>query len=204
MSKFFEAVGMISVGAVAAGGMMWFVTLPPEEATVTPAAFAPTQQPAVFTADQPAPAIEVTRAAGTAVQLGAADRIHAIIQQTDDSIDSQEPLTPEQQEVVAFFEKIARDRNAQGGTQDATINFDNLTIERLNVKYYYSTAADYRDVDVPGLMAEQRQLVQSNICNQTSIRTLIAEYDLEYTYRFLSNDFRYIGEVVGDVAACPN
>lgn len=203
MSKFFEVVGMISIGAVAAGGMMWLVTQPSEEATAPAVGFGATEQTAAFAPAAAPQAVEVTRAAGTAVQLGAADKIHAIIAQTEDSIQSQDPLTPEQQEVVAFFEKVARDRNAAGGTTGQAVNFDNLTIDRLNVKYYYSTAARYNDLDVPALLDEQKQLVQANICNQESIRTLITEYELEYTYRFISNDFRFIGEVAGDVSACP-
>ena len=198
--KFIEAAAMLSVGAFSAGAAIWYVTGPDAEPTEA-------ELNGVFSStvavqhEEP----QVTRAIVNPLPLGAADRIHAIISQTEDTIDSVQPLTPEQEEVVAFFEKIARDRNAEGTTTpDALVSFDNLTIDGLTVRYYYTTADRYDDLDRATLLSEQAALVQSNICNQASIRQLISEYGVGYNYRFISKDFRFIGEVTGDLEICPS
>lgn len=204
MAKFLESVGMLSIGACVAGGAFWLMTLSDDAVTV---AAAPVMTPDVQTVADPVltqDVAEVSRAMNTNVALGAADQIHALMSQTEDAMANEIELTPEQREVVAIFESTARTRNAEGSSSDGRVNFDNLTINDLNVRYYYSTAAHFDALDVQDLLAEQKLLVQDNICNQDSIRTLITEFDVSYTYRFLSADFRYIGEVNGDVTACPS
>jgi hypothetical protein len=198
--KVVEAAGMLVVGAAAAVAAIWYVTGPEQEqqtGVINPA-FAP-----ITDTDETEP--QVTRAVANAVPLGAADRIHAIIAQSEDTIDSVQTLTPEQEEVVAFFEKIARDRNAEGtATPDARISFDNITIDRLTVRYYYTTSDRYEDLDRDALLAEQAVLVHDNICHQESMRRLISEFGVDYNYRFISKDFRFIGEVHGDLENCPS
>lgn len=205
-----ETVGMMSTGALLALGAMQIFdlniggggsTAPVQAQISAPAAAEPASQAA---APQPAP--QVTRAASDLSGVGpvsTADQLASIVQQSIEPLERSDDLTPEQLEVIAFFERSARQLNeANERTAGSLLRFSNMSIDQLNVKYFYQFGQNYGDLRAAELIAEQNRLVRDNVCNTASILTLMTDFDFTYTYTYTSDDHRLVGVVEADASTC--
>ena len=212
--KVMEVVGMMSTGALLTLGGLYL--LAPERlgmlAAPTDAApqTASVQTVAPEAAATPAPAetVEVTRGttdlSATATGVAStADQLRNIVAVSMEPIERTNQLTDEQLEVIAFFERSAREYNqAYDPNLGAALRFSNMAIDRLNVRYFYVIGADYAEMDRDEVIAEQRASVIENICGSSAIRTLMEDYDFRYTYTYLSADNRQVGEIIGNALSC--
>ncbi|MCF6443435.1 hypothetical protein [Nereida sp. MMG025] len=165
---------------------------------------APQQQAEMATqAAETQDAAEVTRQAADPLTLNTISKLNAVVSKAQTPLTRTEDLTDEQLEVIAFFERTAREMNESGQARGGqALRFNNMTIDRLNVRYYYTVGQTFDRISPAAVMAEQDALVHEQICNDASIQTLMRDYGFEYTYRYASQDFRFVGEVKGDLAKC--
>lgn len=187
--KIFEAIGMISTGAlVALGGVYLFGGFTQNASTDAPAT------------DM------VTRADTDLSSVGganAAQRISQIVALSQEPLRRTEELSPMQREAIAFFERIARKQNAQRGAETGDgLRFNNMAVDQLNVRYFYTVDAPYRAMNRGALLAEQERLVVANLCESEAIRTLMTEYGFKYDYSYVSSDGRLAGRVMADAGSC--
>ena len=147
--------------------------------------------------------VEVTRQQADPLTLSTISTLQSVVANSQTELSRTDDLSPEQLEVVAFFELSARQLNESVKSERGQLlHFDNMTIDKLNVRYYYTYNSRYDQIDREAALAEQARLVYDNICSDTAIRTLMDEYGLNYTYRYISSDFRHVGEVNGSIESC--
>ena len=147
--------------------------------------------------------VEVTRQQADPLTLSTISTLQSVVANSQTELSRTDYLSPEQLEVVAFFERSARQLNESVKSERGQLlHFDNMTIDKLNVRYYYTYNSRYDQIDREAALAEQARLVYDNICTDTAIRTVMDEYGLNYTYRYISSDFRHVGEVNGSIESC--
>lgn len=112
-------------------------------------------------------------------------------------------LTEEQQQIVAFFERTAREMNEAGGQRlNRVLEFDHLAINGLDVRYYYTVRKNYADLNPAVVLAEQRAYISQTVCNDPAVRQLIASYGFRYSYSYLSQENRLIGRLNANLDGC--
>lgn len=113
------------------------------------------------------------------------------------------PLTPEQKEIVAFFERTAREMNEAGGQRlSADLEFDHLAIDGLRVRYFYTVRKLYQDLNPRLVLNEQTRYITQTLCSDPAGRQLIEDYGFDYSYSYLSKEHRLIGRINGDLGRC--
>ena len=112
-------------------------------------------------------------------------------------------LSIEQQEIVKFFERTARQMNQQDKmASNGHIQFSNMAVRGLNVRYFYRVPQDYVEVNSTALLNSQQAKVRRTLCENTAIRTLLSDYDFAYTYTYVSEDSRQLGQISADARIC--
>ena len=187
--KIMETVGMMSTGGIVALGVAWFAgafgsdTVPtePEAPAVTRAA----------TSDMTGvgPVTQDALLSGIAA-LGA------------DTLSQSDELTPMQEAVIDFFVQTARQMNSTLDSGTGVIQFSNLTVQRLNVTYYFRVAHRFDELNPGILLQNLTPIVHSNLCNDASVRQIMAEHGFVYSYRYVSSDGRYLGQIQGTARDC--
>ena len=123
--------------------------------------------------------VEVTRQQADPLTLSTISTLQSVVANSQTELSRTDDLSPEQLEVVAFFERSARQLNESVKSERGQLlHFDNRTIDKLNVRYYYTYNSRYDQIDREAALAEQARLVYDNICTDTAIRTLMDEYGL--------------------------
>ncbi|MEH6646274.1 hypothetical protein [Sulfitobacter sp.] len=153
-----DMVGMMSTGALLAIGVMYLgdkIGGSNDQSEPAAVAVIADQQPI----DQGTEIVSRTDIShlgqSTAQQL---QRIVAIsaqgLRQTPD-------LTPEQQEIVTFFERAARDMNQTADRSDESsyVQFSNMAVQGLKVRYFYRVGQTYEAVDKVSLFADQQAMM---------------------------------------------
>jgi len=221
-----EAIGMMSTGALLAiGGYFAYGQLvaDPEGAPVQTVwqGAAPDAQSGpqsalrpdvnAVTADVPqgsrigAPSDEqVSRNASDIAGFSTADRLQALASLSlEPASQPENQLTPEQQEAIHLFERAARDFNQSSSTdRSKAVRFANMAISGLHVKYFYTIAYPFEEIDVAQTMAQQEGFVLATICDAGAIRMLMQDFGFDYSYTFISKDSRMVGKVAGDIRSC--
>ncbi|EET47404.1 hypothetical protein [Thalassobium sp. R2A62] len=104
-----------------------------------------------------------------------------------------ENLSPEQMEIMAFFERTARELNANGSQQVGDdLKFDHFAIDQLDVRYFYTVERDYSRINPRLIMQEQQQAIQATVCADETLKLLATDYGFVYSYNYLSLDQRLI------------
>lgn len=192
-----ETVGMMSTGALLTLGVAYFMgafDAPPQVSYV--------QQPAAA-AVQPAATAQVTRASVDLSDVSPVDQIESIVALSEDGLSQDQELSDEQREVIAFFEDTAREMNeADRDRTNDSVQFSNMAVSNLEVRYFYTVPARFDALDVDTIMASQSDLVMQTLCQGDAIKTLMEEYGFKYTYNYISADFRMIGAVQADASTC--
>lgn len=194
--KFFETVGMMATGAALTLGAIYVIAPDTLSGTVTPIV---AEAPAAQVTATP----EVTRGTTDIAEVAQVSQIATIVSLAERGLDDQQELTPEQQEVVAFFEDTARAMNETSRVKNAgEVQFNNMAVSNLRVLYYYTVPAPYEDLNRSEIMQAQTDVVENTLCQGEAIQTLMQDYGFEYTYTYVSGDNRLIGKVVADAETC--
>jgi len=203
--KIMEVVGMMSTGALLTIGGLYL--LAPER--LMPSGNAPAPAAVAAAPAEAEPAAAVTRGqtdlatASPAAVTSTAEQLRSIVAVSMEPLERTSSLSDEQLEVIAFFERSAREYNqAYDPNLGAALRFSNMAIDRLNVRYYYIVGADYDEMDRTAVIEEQRASVVDNICSSPAIRTLMTDYDFRYTYTYLSADHRQVGQITTNALTC--
>lgn len=165
------------------------------------------QQPQIANAVRPAPqaAPEQTVTSADMNLLGqdTAAQIGQIVAMSQQELDGSSELTPEQMEIIQFFERTAREMNQQDKmAANGHIQFSNMAVRGLNVRYFYRVPEAFSDVNSPELLNSQLAKVRRTLCENTAIRTLLSDYGFGYTYTYISNDSRQLGQISADARTC--
>ncbi|SMY07557.1 hypothetical protein [Flavimaricola marinus] len=209
-----ETVGMMSTGALVMLGGVYLLdmvrgpeTLPGTAAQVAPVA-APAAQPvaaqaAASQAQPVAPAVEVTRAQSDMSGAATIGQLESFVALSMRPVTTDIPLTPEQEEIIAYFKRTARDLNSvSDGYAGEYVAFNDMAINRLEIRHFYTVRQNISDIPVAELLESQTALVQANMCDEPMMRTLIDEHGFRFTYSYLSADNRFLGNVHGNTEAC--
>lgn len=205
-----DTIGMMSTGALITLGVIYVFApqalpsrgiAPAPVPLESPDALAVTSQPLDVAPQSQPPA--VTRTTNDLDQISPIGQIDAIVSMSQAGLQRQQDLSPEQLEVIAFFESTARQMNQTNREKSADqVQFNNMAIDRLRVLYYYTVPARYDELDQNAVMMAQADLVTDTLCNGESIRTLMEDYGFSYTYTYVSSDLRKIGSVQADASIC--
>lgn len=217
-----ETVGMMSTGALVMLGGVYLVDhlqgpdTPPATVQIVTAQPPTTQaaglaapQPAgiaqapAVAAQQPTAAIEVTRTRSDLTGSASIGQLESFVSLSLQPRASDAPLTAEQEEIIAFFRRTARDLNSVSeGYSGEYVAFNDMSINRLEIRHFYTVRQSLGEVPVDVLLASQADLVQANICEEPMMRTLMDEHGFRFTYSYISQDNRFIGNVRGDTQSC--
>ncbi|MEY1555531.1 hypothetical protein AB3Y40_07835 [Yoonia sp. R2331] len=193
-----ETVGMMSTGALLTIGVGYFMGAFDQPAAQQQIA---QQQPAAVV--QTAPAPQVTRATTDLTEVSPVNQIEAIVALSEQGLSQDQELSDEQREVIAFFEDTARAMNeADRDRTSDTVQFSNMAVSDLKVRYFYTVPARYDALNVDEIMTAQAQLVNETLCQGDAIQTLMQDYGFEYVYTYISSDHRMIGAVQANAATC--
>lgn len=133
----------------------------------------------------------------TAAQIG---RIVAVSQQ---GLGATDELSAEQKEIVKFFERTARQMNQQDKmAANGHIQFSNMAVRGLNVRYFYRVPQNFDEVNSAALLQSQQSKVRRTLCDNTAIRTLLSDFGFAYTYTYVSDDSRQLGQISADARVC--
>lgn len=183
-----DAIGMMSTGALATLGIIYFV--------------APEALPQRGTTSNDATGT-VSRNSTDLNAISPIGQIEAIVAMSEAGLKRETEMTPEQLEAIAFFENTAREMNQTSREKSADqVQFNNMAVADLQVLYYYTVPARYDALNRDAIMAAQEKLVTATLCNGAAIRTLMQDYGFEYTYTYVSADLRKIGEVTANAQTC--
>lgn len=215
-----EKVGMVASGAILMLGAVHFLGFGPgqsvlpaagsgagedvsELAPVSPPVASPAVAQPVEVASAPAEPAAVAEPTPEQVTRVATDLSGVGPVSAEDGAAAEAPLSPLQLQVISYFERSARDLNQSNTAQvGALLQFSNMSIDRLNVQYFYRFGRDYAALDRNALMAIQEALVRDNVCNTPSILTLMEEYGFRYSYTYTSYDHRLVGVIEADASTC--
>lgn len=206
-----DMVGMMSTGALLALGIVFVVDklsgsdpVAPQMAFVqAPAAQQPQNEPERQIVEPATGSQTVTSADINLLGQTTAEQIGRIVAISQRGLGRTEELTPEQEEIVTFFERTARQMNQQDKTaSNGHIQFSNMAVRGLNVRYFYRVPQDYGDVKTAALLNSQQGIVRRTLCDNTAIRTLLSDYGFAYTYTYVSDDSRQIGQISADASVC--
>ncbi|KNG95442.1 hypothetical protein ATO11_02230 [Pseudaestuariivita atlantica] len=151
---------------------------------------------------QPAPQPEA--AAAPATRADSAQLTQIVAAATQGPLKRTVKLTEEQKQIVAFFERTAREMNEAGGQRlNRDLEFDHLAINGLDVRYYYTVRRNYADLNPQVILAEQRSYINQTVCNDAAVRQLIGTYGFRYSYAYLSAENRLIGRLDATLDNCP-
>ncbi len=193
-----ESIGMMSTGALLTLGVAYFMGAFEQPAYSPQVAAAP-----ATTQSAAAPAPQVTRATTDLTAVSAVDQIQAIVALSEQGLNQDQELSDEQREVIAFFEDTAREMNeADRDRNSDTVQFSNMAVSDLKVRYFYTVPARYDALNVDEIMSAQASLVTETLCQGDAIQTLMQDYGFEYVYTYISSDQRMIGAVHANAATC--
>lgn len=153
----------------------------------------------------PAPNVQpaVARASNDLGDISPIGQIEAIVAMSEAGLQREQEMTPEQLEVIAFFENTAREMNQTGREKSSDqVQFNNMAVDQLRVLYYYTVPARYDQLDHEAIMSAQADLVTDTLCQGEAIRTLMTDYGFKYSYTYVSSDLRKIGTVQADASSC--
>ncbi|WP_420863456.1 hypothetical protein [Algirhabdus cladophorae] len=112
-------------------------------------------------------------------------------------------LTPEQTAAIEMLESSARALNQTGETQETQdLRFDHLAVDGLNVRHFYTVNYPYTALDRAAFIESQEVTINQALCGNAGLRGLIRELGLTYSYNYLSQDDRLLGNVTLDPAGC--
>ena len=165
------------------------------------------QQPQIANALRPAPQAApeqtVTSADMNLLGQNTAAQIGQIVAMSQQGLDGNSELTPEKMEIIQFFERTAREMNQQDKmAANGHIQFRKMAVRGLNVRYFYRVPEAFSDVNSPELFNSQLAKVRRTLCENTAIRTLLSDYGFGYTYTYISNDSRQLGQISADARTC--
>jgi hypothetical protein len=209
--KLGEAIGMVAVGAVAAFGATYFISKDP--APQTPAGIAE-MAPVNESVAQDVVAVALVETATDDVQVSRAATnldTFAILAEVMSSHENEDAasaeaivvLTPEQEQVIEMFRATARRKNEnKGQSDDGSMMLNNMAVVGLNVRYYYTIPMAYRELQPELLLDQQRAQVAQTVCASPEIMILMEDYGFDYTYAYLSQDRRLIGQIDASLETC--
>lgn len=203
-----DMVGMMSTGALLALGVVFVLDKLNGPDPVAPQVVsfqAPVQQqaPVAQPAQQAAVAETVTSADVNLLGQSTAAQIGRIVALSQQGLNQTNELTAEQKEIVKFFECTARQMNQQDKmAANGHIQFSNMAVRGLNVRYFYRVPQDYAEVNSTALLNSQQVQVRRTLCDNTAIRTLLSDYGFAYTYTYVSGDSRQLGQISADARIC--
>lgn len=197
-----ETVGMMSTGALVALGIV-FVMDKLDTKNEMQTAAAQIEQPAPVTPTAPV-AEDVTRTNINLLGQSTAQRLEQIVAFSSEGLSQTETLTPEQKEIISFFERAARDMNQtpQDSEKKAFVQFSNMAVQGLRVRYFYRVGQRFGAVNKKALFSEQKDVMRNTLCNNDAIRTLLSDYGFEYSYTYISSDSRQLGSLEADADIC--
>lgn len=206
--RLIEAVGMVAIGAAATFGVTQFFSGNSEQDTAIvvdeTARVTDRLGQGSITSPVASEDVQVTRAATDLDTFAILEQV--IGSQENEDAASAEPiveLTPEQEQVIAMFRATARRQNetkADGG--DGTLQLNNMAVVGLNVRYYYTVGQPYRSLQTEALLNHQREQVAETVCGSPEIKILMEDYGFDYTYAYLSQDRRLIGQIDVGIETC--
>lgn len=196
-----DMVGMMSTGALIAIGVMYLGGQlgGPDEVPVAMVQQEPRVDDAVDAQSE-----TVTRTDINLLGQSTAQQLQRIVALSADGLSQTPELTPEQQEIVTFFERAAREMNQTTDRSDesAFVQFSNMAVQGLRVRYFYRVGQTFDAVNRNALLTEQQAVMKQTLCGNDAVRTLLTDYGFEYTYTYVSADSRYVGALEADKAAC--
>lgn len=204
-----DMVGMMSTGALVALGIVFVMDKLDGGDTAEVAAVrmqqqepAPFVQPVVAQAEPTEE--EVTRTNVNLLGQSTAQRLERIVAVSSEGLSQTANLTPEQEEIIKFFERAARDMNQTTHNENDTafVQFSNMAVQGLNVRYFYRVGQLFGAINKPELFAEQQAVMRNTLCNNDAIRTLLSDYGFEYKYTYISKDSRQLGSLEADADIC--
>lgn len=192
-----ETIGMMSTGALLTLGVVYFMQPGGQQVPQ----YVVQQQP-VQTVQSQAGA-EVTRSTVDLSDVSPVNQIESIVALSEAGIERNQELTPEQKEVIAFFEDTAREMNQTDRVRTGDqVTFSNMAVSDLQVLYFYTVPAAYEALNHDEIMRAQTALVTQTLCQGEAIQTLMQDYGFAYTYTYVSADNRMIGQVNANAATC--
>jgi hypothetical protein len=196
-----DMVGMMSTGALLAMGVMYL------GGKIGGSNDQPQPQTVAVVADQQQIEQEpeiVSRTEISNLGQSTAQQLQRIVALSAQGLSQAPDLTPEQQEIVTFFERAARDMNQTADRSDESsyVQFSNMAVQGLKVRYFYRVGQTYEAVDKVSLFADQQAVMQNALCGNEAVRTLLSEYGFEYTYTYISTDSRHVGALQADKSVC--
>lgn len=199
-----ETIGMLSTGALIAIGASHFLG----GTDTTQQAAAPAAQPLAGPAPAASAAPEtVTRArSADLTSLGgaaAAARLQEIVARSQQSLRRTSSLTPEQEEAIAFFERLARQHNESDRDEKGSLlRFSNMAVDSLTVKYFFRIDAPFWSFKPAELDEVLTQHVAGMLCDSEAVRTLMSEYGFRYEYFYVASDDRLVARKEANAGFC--
>lgn len=215
-----DMVGMMSTGALLALGIVFVLDklngddpVEPQMATlqaqvqqqplIAPIAQQPQAMPVVQQVPQAAPVEEVTSADVNLLGQQTAAQISRIVAVSAQGLNAADVLTEEQKEIIKFFERTARQMNQQDKmAANGHIQFSNMAVRGLNVRYFYRVPQEYSEVNSALLLSREQAKLRGTLCENDAIRTLLSEYGFNYAYTYVSSDSRQLGKISADARVC--
>lgn len=216
-----DMVGMMSTGAIIALGIVFVLdklnSADPVETQIATLQAPVQQQPIIapiVQQPQATPVVQqVTQTAPIEEQVTSADvnllgqntaaQISRIVSASAQGLNTDDAMTDEQKEIVKFFERTARQMNQQDKmAANGHIQFSNMAVRGLQVRYFYRVPQDYGDVNSAALLSREQAKLRRTLCENDAIRTLLSEYGFAYTYTYVSSDSRQLGRISADARVC--
>ncbi len=201
-----ETIGMLSTGALIALGASHF--LGGGNATQ------PAAQPLAYQSASPSASAAagadpetVTRARSTDLtSLGGAEaaaRLQQIVARSQQSLRRTSSLTPEQEEAITFFERLARQHNQSDRSDDGSVlRFSNMAVDQLTVKYFFRIDAPFWSFKPEELDDVLTQHVAGMLCDSEAVRRLMSDYGFSYEYFYVASDDRLVARKEANAGFC--
>lgn len=198
-----ETIGMISTGALIALGAVYLLD---RDAAPQPGPVAQASTASVAPAVSRTPETVTRASSPDLVSLGGAERaarIQQIVALSQQSLSRTSKLTPEQEEAIAFFERLARQHN-QSDRADNTgvLRFSNMAVDRLTVKYFFRLDAPYMALNAPELDGALQRHVAGMLCDSEAVRRLMSDYGFSYEYFYTGSDDRLVKRLEANAGFC--
>ncbi|MBW4984010.1 hypothetical protein KZZ07_15815 [Mameliella sp. CS4] len=203
-----ETIGMISTGALIALGAVYLLDGgdSPQPGPQPAAVYQPSAPATPARTPDPAPETVTRTKSADLVGLGGADRaerLQRIVALSQQSLSRTVSLTPEQEEAIAFFERLARQHNQSDRTgNDGVLRFSNMAVDSLTVKYFFRLDAPYMALTAPELDEALQQHVSGMLCGSEAVRKLMTDYGFSYEYFYTGSDDRLVKRLAANAGFC--
>jgi len=121
----------------------------------------------------------------------------------DQAVADVSDLSMAQQAAISLLETSAREVNQTGAAKETQdLRFDHLAVKGLTVRHFYTVNYNYTALDRTAFMDAQTATIRQALCANAGLRDLIQELGLTYSYNYLSQDDRLLGNITVEPQGC--